>query len=96
MTADFNVRKIHRAVEKMDSCEYFLEIIIVPLKESIAETNFFYEIDILFLKQLLKETMDDCKISRQNKYISFKEWTTTTTLSVTKTDILLQRKDGRN
>ena len=41
MTADFNVRKIYSAVERMDTCEYSLEIIIVALKERIAETNFF-------------------------------------------------------
>ena len=35
--------------------------------------------------------MNDCKINT----LSFKEWTTTT-LSVIKADILLQRKDGFN
>ena len=33
MTADFNARKIYSAVERMDACEYPLEIIIVPLRE---------------------------------------------------------------
>ena len=42
MTADFNVRKIHSDAERMDVCEHSLEIIIVPLKERIAETNFFF------------------------------------------------------
>ena len=46
----------------MDGCEYSLEIIIAPLKEGIAET-------ILLLKELLKQTMDDCKISLQSEYI---------------------------
>ena len=36
--------------------------------------------------------MDDCKISRQNKY-RIKEWMAAT-LSVTKRDALFQRKDG--
>ena len=43
MTADFNVRKIHSDAERMDDCEHSLEIIIVPLKERIAETNFFWK-----------------------------------------------------
>ena len=62
MIADFNVRKIYSAVERMDGCEYSLEIIIAPLKEGIAET-------ILLLKELLKQAMDDCKISLQSEYI---------------------------
>ena len=62
MVADFNVRKIYSTVERMDGCEYSLEIIIAPLQEGIAET-------ILLLKELLKQTMDDCKISLQSEYI---------------------------
>ena len=50
---------------------------------------------MLLLKELLKQTINDCKISLQNKYIIFKEWKTAA-LSLTKTDILLQRKDGCN
>ena len=30
---------MNRTVEKMDSCEYSLEIMIVPLKERMAEAN---------------------------------------------------------
>ena len=52
MTADFNVKKY-----------------TVPLKEWIAARNQrFLEINILLLKELFKQTMDDCNISRQNKY----------------------------
>ena len=69
LTADFNVRNICSAVERMDVCEYSLEKIIVPLTECIAETNFFFEVNILMLKELLKQTMDDCKIFLQDKYI---------------------------
>ena len=43
MTADFNVRKIYSVVKRIDGCEYSLEIIIVTLKERIAETNFFWK-----------------------------------------------------
>ena len=66
---------MYSVVERMDDCEYSLEIIIVPLKECIAEKNVFFNIQLL--KKLLKQWMG-------------------ATLSVTKTDILLQRKDGRN
>ena len=41
MTANLNVRKIYSVVERMDGCEYSLEIIIVPLKEHITEAIFF-------------------------------------------------------
>ena len=37
MTVNFNVREIYSAVERMDGCEYSLEIIMVPLKEHITE-----------------------------------------------------------
>ena len=80
----------------MDGFEYSLEIINVLLKESIAETNFFLETNILLLKELLKQTINDYKISRQKKEtLSFKECTFGT-FSVAKTNILLQRKDGCN
>ena len=67
MTANFNVRKIYSAVEGMNGCEYSLEIIIVPLKERITETNFFGNKHTI--AERIAQTMDDCKISRQNKYI---------------------------
>ena len=69
----------------MDGCEYSVEVIIVPLKERMRETNFFLEINISGIAQ----TMDDCKISCQNNTVSFKEWMIAI-LSVTKTDTLLQ------
>ena len=40
MIAGFNVRKIYSAVERVDGCEYCLEIIMVPLKGRMAGTNF--------------------------------------------------------
>ena len=43
MTADFNARKIDSADERMDACEYSLEIIVVPLTEHIVETNVFWK-----------------------------------------------------
>ena len=33
MAANFNVRKMYSAVERMDGYEYSIKIIIVPLKE---------------------------------------------------------------
>ena len=39
MTANFNIKKIYNAVEGIDGYEYSLEIIIVPLKERMTETN---------------------------------------------------------
>ena len=39
MTADFDVRKTYSAVERMEPCEYSLEIIIGPLKEHDKHTN---------------------------------------------------------
>lgn len=41
MAADFNVRKMHNTVERMDGCGYFIKIIIIPLTERIAEPTFF-------------------------------------------------------
>ena len=43
MTANFNVTKMYSTVEKLDGCQYSLEVIIVPLKECMAETNCFYK-----------------------------------------------------
>ena len=41
MAANFNVSKMYSTVEIMDGCEYYREIIIVPLKERIAGSIFF-------------------------------------------------------
>ena len=65
----------------MDGCEYFLEIIIVPLKKS----------NMLLRKNIFKRWMTARYPVHINK-LFFKEWMTAT-LSVTKTDILLQKKD---
>ena len=47
----------------------------------------------------IAQTMDDCKISFKIQYplrtVSFKGWMAAT-LSVTNTDILIQRKEGCN
>ena len=50
----------------MDGCQYSLEIIIVPQKERTVETNFFRNKHAIAEKKA--QTMDDRKISRQNKY----------------------------
>ena len=39
----------------MEDCDYTIEIIIVPLKERIAETNFFFKINIPLLKELVND-----------------------------------------
>ena len=41
---------MYRNVERVDSCEYSIGIIIAPLKENIAGINFFLEMNILNLK----------------------------------------------
>ena len=65
MAASFNVRKMYSTVERIDECEYSLEIIIVPLKERINEMNFFWNKHIIVEK--ITQTMDGCNISCQNK-----------------------------
>ena len=42
MVANFNVRTIFSLIERMDGFEDSIEIVIVPLKERIAGTNFFW------------------------------------------------------
>ena len=46
---------MYSTVERLDDCEYSLEIIIVPLKEHVTETNFCLKTNILLLKELLKQ-----------------------------------------
>ena len=48
MNANSIVRKMCSAAERRDGFEYSMKIIIVPLKERIAGTNFFLETNILF------------------------------------------------
>ena len=86
MTTNFYVRKIYSVVERMDSCEY-LEIIIVPLKEHTTEAIFFKKINILLLKELLKQWMTARSPVKLNT-LSLKEWVTAV-LFVAKTNILL-------
>ena len=92
MAARFNVRKMCSTVERMDGCQYSLEIIITPLKERLTETNFNLEINILLLKKLLKQWMTARSPVKINT-VSFKEWVSAT-LSMTKTDV--QRNNGYN
>ena len=54
----------------------------------------FLEINTLLLKELLKQWMTARFLVKMN-IVSFEEWVTAT-LSVTKTDILLQRIVGCN
>ena len=39
MTANFDIRKTYSAVERMEPCDYSLEIIVVPLKEHDTHAN---------------------------------------------------------
>ena len=78
---------MYRTVEGMMAAR---KIIIVTLKERIN----FFEINILLLKELMKQWMTARSPVKINT-VTFKEWMTAT-LSVTKTDILLQRKDSCN
>ena len=66
----------------------------VPLKKHIAGRNFFFEINILLLKELLKEWLTASFPVKINT-APFKEWMNSI-LSVTKTDTLLQGMDGCN
>ena len=72
----------------MEDCDYTIEIIIVPLKERIAETNFFFKINIPLLKELVKRWVTAITPVKINT-VPFKEWMTAIP-SVAKTDILLQ------
>ena len=57
MASNSKVRKMYGIVERMGGCEYSIEIIIASLKERIARTNFFLEVNILLLKELPKQWM---------------------------------------
>ena len=50
----------------MDGCENSLEIIIVPLNERITEINFYGNKQTI--AEIIAQTLNDCKISRQDKY----------------------------
>ena len=47
---------LYSTAERMDSSEYSLELIVLPQKEFIAETNFFWK-ETLLLKEVLKQKM---------------------------------------
>ena len=77
MDENFNVQKMYITIERMDGCEYSIEIFIVPFKELIAGINLFLEINILLLKKWkpwkkkylkITQTMANRKFSRQNKH----------------------------
>ena len=78
----------------MNGCKYSIEIITVPLKEHIATSNFFGGINILLLKELLKQWLTGSSPVKIHTG-PLKEWMTTI-LSVTKTDTLLQGMDDCN
>ena len=86
MTSSFYVRKIYSAVERIDGFESSLEIIIVLLKLTFFGNKHT-------IAERIAQTMHNYKISHQTKYIIL-ERMITATLSMTKTDIQLQRKDG--
>ena len=64
--------KFYSTVEKMDDFEYSLEIIIVPLKERIAETNFFFWKHTIAEKIVLKQWITARSPVKINT-VSFKE-----------------------
>ena len=66
MAANFSIRKMYSTGEKLDGCDYSIEIIIVPLKERVAGTNFYG--DKHTIAEGTTKTMDNCNFSRQNKY----------------------------
>ena len=74
MAVSFNVRKMFSNIETMDGCKNSEETVIVPLNERIVGTLFF-KINILLLKELLKQQMTAASSVKIN------------TLFVTKTDI---------
>ena len=57
---------MYSTIEKLDGCEYCLEIIIVPLEERITRTNFFGNNH--FTAERITQTMDGSKVSCQSKY----------------------------
>ena len=71
MTANLIIRKTHSTFEIMNCSNYSIKIILAPLKERITETNFFENIHTA--SERSTQTMDGCKISRQNKYGFFQK-----------------------
>ena len=69
--SNFIIRKTYSTVEIMNGCDYSIKIILAPLKERITETNFFENIHTATERST--QTMDDCKIPRQNKYSFFQK-----------------------
>ena len=84
---------MYSTIERMDGCKYSVEIIIATLKERMSKF-FFFEINILLLKELLKQRTTASSPVKIN-IVHFKELMTAI-LSVTKTDILFQEIGGCN
>ena len=57
---------MYGTIERMNDCEYSIEMIIAPLQKRMAGTNFFGNKHIT--AERINQTMKDCKFSRQNKY----------------------------
>ena len=66
----------------MDDFEYPLEIIIVPLKERIAETNFFFRNKHTIAEDIVLKQWITARSPVKINTVSFKEWMTAT-ISVT-------------
>ena len=64
---------MYSVVERMDDCEYSLEITIVPLKECIAEKNIFFGNKHTIVEKIT-QAMDGCySFCDKNRYPTSKE-----------------------
>ena len=66
MTAGFNARKMYSTVEKQVAASILKKIITVPLKMRLSAANFFGNKHTIVKR--IAQTVDNCKISRQNEY----------------------------
>ena len=81
-------------VERMDGCEYSIKIVLAPLKERIAGTNFFLRNKHTTDKRIA-QTKDDCKFSCQDNYITIQRMDDCHSFH-DKKDTLLEGMDGCN
>ena len=81
---------MYSTVERRDGCEYSNS----TLEGMHSWNQLFLKINILMLKELLKQWMSKSSPVKMNT-VPFEEWVTAI-LSVTKTDTLLQGMDGCN
>ena len=65
--------KFYSTVEKMDDFEYPLEIIIVPLKERIVETNFFFRNKHTIAEDIVLKQWITARSPVKINTVSFKE-----------------------